>query len=169
MTQAPNDPDRSFDGLRAFCEQLKATGLESYRPRWGITDAAVLRDAGGPLRVIEGTDTDSRFAEHRRPDGSTVWKITLMSEDTPVEGIAYYSDHFLIASPVCVAEAKAIDAWLDAHPEAYELFVPIRWSAAPDEARKAKAWMDANRSLWEAGPLKAMYDDLYAELERAVT
>ncbi len=162
-----SEDTRDFDALRAFCDELEASGLVSAPCRWGITKPAVLRGAGRPRREIHGSDTDSCFKEYALPDGSVAWDIALMSQDG-VEGIPYYSESFLIASPALAERAESIDAWLRENPDAYELFTPILWSAAPERAAQALAWLSEHRARCMASPLRAEYEALEAELQAAV-
>lgn len=166
MADAAQDA-RDFDALRALCDALVAQGLETAPCRWGITKSAILRDAGEPVREIVGSDTDSRLREYTLPGGEVGWDIQLMSQDG-VEGIPYYSESFLIASPAVAARAHAIDAWLNENPDAYEVFTPIRWEAARERARDALAWLSEHQARCFASPLAAEYRALFARLQAVV-
>ncbi len=162
------DLDRSFSGLRAVIDWLRRDqGLCVVLLRWGITETALLWGAAPPVRRIEGAGTDSLFEEFRLATGEPYWRIALCSEDQS-DGIPYFSDHFGLSTPAVSARAEAIEAWLRAHPHAYDLFEPVKWSAAPARAAAAKAWMEANRPLWESSPLRPVYEDLYALLVNAL-
>lgn len=166
MGHAEVDVPLSFDAFRAFFDRLEATGLARFSPRWGITKAALLRGARRPLRSVRGFETDSVAELFERGDGEALWDVTICSEDGS-EGIPYFTDEFLLASPEIVAEGRAIEAWLDANPDAYQLFVPISWSTAPKRAREALDWLLANEPRLVSSPLARICADLRRTLEAA--
>ncbi len=157
----------TLDEIRAFCDMLEAGGAQSFSPRWGITETALIRGAGRPVETIDGSDTDSRLTLYRLPDGDMLWVVHLHGPDDR-DGVPWFTRDVILGSSAVIVRAKAIEDWLDQHPQAYDLFVPIRWSAAPDKARDARDWMDAHWTLLESSPLAALYRDLYAELTAAI-
>ncbi len=132
-----------FDAFRDYCDALEAGGLARGAFRWGITKAAVMRGLGRPAEEIRDTETDTVMKRHVLPDGGTLWDVDLHSPDLS-DGIPYYSAYFILAPQALVQRGVAIDAWLDDNRDAYELFTRIKWSAAPDEARKALEWLQAH-------------------------
>lgn len=167
MADTPSEGPYTFDEFRAFIARLEAQGLARLAPRWGITKATLMRGFSRPEQVVTGVETDSEAKLYRLADGSSFWDIALYSEDGS-EGIPYFSDDFLLAPAAIVERGRAIEDWLSANPDAYELFTPILWSAAPDRARAALDWLLANETRLMASPLAAMYADLKAKLDAAV-
>ncbi len=157
----------SLEEIEALGETLKAQGLHRFVPRWGITGRLLLRGAGKPLRHIQGTDTDSELTEYQLEDGTTIWQMNVYGPDD-IEGIAWFTDHHFLTSRALITRGEAIDDWLDRNRDAYEMFVPIKWSAAPDRARQAKIWLDQNRDRWAASPLAPIFLDLEAEIIAAI-
>ncbi len=157
----------TLDDIRAFLDTLEASGLVRVPLQWGITESALLRDVpGGAVRRIEGSDTDTVLTEYHLADGSPLWRVHLRGPDDR-DGVAWFTNDFMMGPPAVRDRAEAIEAWLRANPDAYDLFVPILWSAAPDAAREAKQWLSDNRARWDASPLAPMYRDLEAKI-RAV-
>ncbi len=167
MSVSVSDDPLDFDEFRAFCEALEADGLTRLSPRWGITKAALMRAVGRPQRVVKGSDTDSAAKLYRLADGAILWDVALYSQDG-ADGVPYFSDEFILSSPAIAERGRAIEQWLDANPDAYELFVPIRWARAPDRAREALRWLLAHEDRLAASPLAEMYADLRRELEASV-
>ncbi len=163
----------TFDEIRIFCDALKASGLEVVPFRWGITEGALVRDAGPPAETLVGTNTDSQLTRYDLGSGDTIWIVDLIGPNDR-DGVALFEDRFALATPKPAAQGRAIEAWLDANRDAYDLFEPIQWSAAPERARTAHQWMEANwarlmDSPLKDSPLKALYLDLHAAPVRATS
>jgi len=163
MTEQP----KGFDAFRDYCDELQASGLHREAFRWGITKAALRRGAGRPVEELRDTETDTELKRYVLPDGAVLWDVSLRSPDG-VDGTSYYTADFIFSSAEVAAQGRAIESWLDENPDAYDMFIPIRWSSAPDRAREALAWLEQNLARCMSSPLAPMYDDLRAELMRAV-
>lgn len=163
-----DDDALPLDRFRAvFSELERESGFARIRPQWGITETVLRRGAAPPERRLRGADTDSRADAFRRPDGAVLWSVEINGPDD-VDGVPWFTERFLLAPAAVIAEAEAIESWLTANADAYELFAPIRWSAAPERARAAKTWMDTHRARLSASPLAPLFDDLERELRAAI-
>lgn len=153
----------TLDEIQAFIDHLKTNGLEVVGFRWGITEVALRRGAGRPVETIEGSDTDSKLHRYRLPDGSEFWDLTVMGPDDR-DGVAWFTHSLTAAAPAIIEQGRKIEAWLDQNPDAYDLFIPIKWSAAPDRAKTALEWLNHNEHRWKPSPLAPLLEDLKAEL-----